>query len=529
MLLVADGVFVAINYSSDKRSMQQSLDQEGQQLQTSFKVALSMTLDNMSQLATFLAGAPDLRNLFEQGVEAVEQEGGGPGGVESARLRGLLYDSVAPSWARMTEEYQVRQLHFHLGPGSTSFLRVHKPKKFGDNMDDVRHMVVDVNRDSQPRQGFELGRVYAGLRGIVPVFSDRTPGHQLGALEVGTSFTTLIDSLSASINGEIAILLKEGRVEDATWSRPGEPLNSTPCGCFIEATSSPALEFLLQARSQDDWYEPPEQGRTTLLHTEQGPIAVTEFALRDYIGERDGHEVSVGRIMIWKPATEIVQDLRDKTWLNIIYAAVGFVLIELALFWGIRLALRQLEQTVDDRTHEIQVLYAQMEEIAHKDSLTGVYVRRFFMERLEEELNRTRRLKLPSALLMLDVDHFKKVNDTWGHQAGDAVLSALGKTIRDSCRNYDIAGRYGGEEFCILLPNVSADDAMQKAEKLRKSVQDEVMIPDSGGRTATISVGVAPYAENMSTEEWLKAADNALYKAKNTGRNKVAQAFLISQ
>lgn len=233
MLLVADGVFVAINYFSDKRSMQQSLDQEGQQLQTSFKVALSMTLDNMSQLATFLAGAPDLRKLFEQGVEAVEQEGGGPGGMESARLRGLLYDSVAPSWARMTEEYQVRQLHFHLGPGSTSFLRVHKPKKFGDNMDDIRHMVVDVNRDGQPRQGFELGRVYAGLRGIVPVFSDRIPQHQLGALEVGTSFTTLIDSLSASINGEIAILLKEGRVEDATWSRPGEPLSSTPCGCFM--------------------------------------------------------------------------------------------------------------------------------------------------------------------------------------------------------------------------------------------------------------------------------------------------------
>lgn len=260
------------------------------------------------------------------------------------------------------------------------------------------------------------------------------------------------------------------------------------------------------------------------MHTEQGPIAVTEFALSDYVGERDGHEASVGSVMIWKPASEVVEDLRDKTWINIIFGTVGFVLIELALFWGIRLALRQLERTVDDRTHEIQVLNAQLEEIAHKDMLTGLYSRRFFMERLEQELNRTRRLKLPSALLMLDVDHFKKVNDTWGHQAGDAVLSALGKVIHDSCRNYDIAGRYGGEEFCILLPGVNVDDAMQKAEKLRDSVQKEVIIPGSDGESASISIGVAPYLESMSIEEWLKAADDALYNAKRTGRNKVVQA-----
>lgn len=151
MLFVADTLFVTINYISDKRTLQQSLKQDGQQLKRSFEVALTMTLNNMSQLATFIASSTEVQHLFAQGVQAVQEEGGGAGGAESAHLRDMLYDSVSSGWATMTEKYQVRQLHFHLGPGSTSFLRVHKPEKFGDNMDNLRHMVVDVNRDGVPR------------------------------------------------------------------------------------------------------------------------------------------------------------------------------------------------------------------------------------------------------------------------------------------------------------------------------------------------------------------------------------------
>lgn len=524
MLLIADGVFVAINYHSDKRSMHRSLEQEGRQLQTTFNVALSMTLNNMSQLATFVAGDADVQSLFALGVEAVEREGGGPGQQESLRLRGQLYDLVAPSWIKMTEDYQVRQLHFHLGPGSTSFLRVHKPAKFGDNMDDLRHMVVDVNRDGQPRQGFELGRVYAGLRGIVPVYSDHEMHNQIGALEIGTSFNTLIGSLSTSIKGEVAILLKDSRVEDATWLRPGEPVGSTPCGCFVEAASSPVLKPILEARAQDTWAEPSHAGHTVLTHTTQGIFAVTEFALNDYIGERDRHESSVGRVMIWKPAEAALADLHEKTWVNIFYAIAGFVLIEIALFLGIRLALRQLENSVDKRTREIQVLNQQLEEMAHTDMLTGLYSRRYFMERLEQELNRTRRLQQPIALLILDVDHFKQVNDTWGHQAGDRVLVGLGQMMRASCRNYDVPGRYGGEEFCLLLPGADTANAMRIAEKLREQIVSRVEIPDSDGKTITVSIGVAVYREGQRNEDWLKAADQALYKAKRAGRNRCVHA-----
>ncbi|KXJ51051.1 MAG: hypothetical protein AXW15_12045 [Neptuniibacter sp. Phe_28] len=519
MLFIADTLFVTINYVSDKRTMQQSLSQDGLQLERSFNVAFTMTLNNMSQLATFIARSTEVQHLFSQGVQAVKKEGGGAGGAESARLRDMLYDSVSPGWAKMTEKYQVRQLHFHLGPGSTSFLRVHKPQRFGDNMDNLRHMVVDVNRDGDPRQGFELGRVYSGLRGIVPVFSDNHPTHQIGALEVGTSFKTLIDSLGSSIGGNIAVLLNEANVENATWSRPDEPESRTPCGCFIEATSSPELSTLLAARANTTWVPPSKKARTVLLNLPNGPVALTEFALSDYIGERDGSETPVGRIMIWKSAADVVEELNHNTWINIVFAIIGFLIIELALFFGIRLALSQLEETVGERTQEIRVLNRQLEEIAHQDMLTGVYSRRYFMQRLRQELNRSQRSKHPITLLMVDVDHFKRVNDTWGHQTGDHVLTELGKLMMKNCRGYDVIGRYGGEEFCLLLPGVDAVTGLQMAEKLRERVERQITIPGDGIHV-TISIGVALYAEGQSAEEWINAADQALYKAKGSGRNR---------
>jgi hypothetical protein len=180
-ILVSEAIFVMINYLSDKEALQSALAQKGQQSQKTFEVALSTTLDSMSQLATFVANSPDVQRLMNEAERATTENSGG-NVMKPDDIRALLYETVSPGWRKMTKEYQVRQLHFHLGPGSNSFLRVHKPEKFGDNMDNLRHLVVDVNRDGQPRQGFELGRVYAGLRDVVPVFSFSDPQKQAGIL-----------------------------------------------------------------------------------------------------------------------------------------------------------------------------------------------------------------------------------------------------------------------------------------------------------------------------------------------------------
>lgn len=518
-LLVSEAIFVMINYVSDKEALQTALAQKGQQSQKTFEVALSTTLDSMSQLATFVANSPDVQRLLNEAERATAGNSGG-NVMKPDDIRALLYGAVSPGWQKMTKEYQVRQLHFHLGPGSNSFLRVHKPEKFGDNMDNLRHLVVDVNRDGQPRQGFELGRVYAGLRGVVPVFSFSDPTKQVGALEVGTSFSTLIESLSSAIGYEVAIVIRKERVDEAVWKRPTEPPISN-CGCFVEASSSDNLKEVLAARENKPEHHPTSEGRTIILKTQSGPITLTEFALRDYIGIRDKHEPPLGRVMIWQPADSALKGLYHDTWVNIVYAIVVFILIELALYFGMHLAMSKLEATIKSRTRDIRTLNAKLEEMANKDALTGVYSRRYLMERVRQELNRASRGEYPAVILMLDVDHFKQINDNWGHQTGDRVLAKLGRIMMEHARNYDVVGRYGGEEFAILIPGANEKMGYQIAEKLRVRVAEEIKIPGSEDSIITISVGVAGYKKDYRQENWFAAADTALYAAKRAGRNRV--------
>ncbi|MCK0165095.1 diguanylate cyclase [Marinobacter sp. S6332] len=518
-ILVSEAIFVMINYSSDKEALQTALAQKGQQSQKTFEVALSTTLDSMSQLATFVANSPDVQRLMNEAERATTENSSG-NVMKPDDIRALLYEAVSPGWQKMTKEYQVRQLHFHLGPGSNSFLRIHKPDKFGDNMDNLRHLVVDVNRDGQPRQGFELGRVYAGLRGVVPVFSFSDPKKQVGALEVGTSFSTLIESLSSAIGYEVAIVIRKERVDEAVWKRPAESFTSN-CGCFVEASSSDNLKAVLAALENKPVHHPTSEGRTTLLKTQSGPITLTEFALRDYIGIRDKHEPPLGRVMIWQPAEYALQGLYRDTWVNIVYAIVVFILIELALYFGMRLAMGKLEATIKSRTSDIRALNSKLEEMANKDVLTGVYSRRYLMERVQQELNRASRGQYPAVILMLDVDNFKQINDNWGHQTGDRVLTKLGSIMMEHARNYDVVGRYGGEEFAILIPGANAKTGYQVAEKLRLRAAEEIKIPSSPDRTITVSVGVASYRTGYRQEDWFAAADAALYAAKRAGKNRV--------
>jgi len=496
--------FVVINYVSDKHTLNAALSDEGQQSQKTFEVAFATTLESMSQLATFVANSPNVQGLMSEAERTVS--GVGRHSVMStADIRQELYEAVSP--------------------GSTSFLRVHRPERFGDNMDNLRHLVVDVNRDGKPRQGFELGRIYAGLRGVVPVFSFADPERQVGALEVGTSFTTLIDSLSTAIGSNVAVLVLNERVDTAVWERPANAIKSK-CDCFVEATSSDELEEVIAVLENAPKFWPFFDGRTRLLDTKSGPVAVTEFALRDYIGIRDQHELPVGGVVIWRSAEQAMQGLNRDTWVNIIYAVAVFILIELALYFGMRLALGRLEATIVSRTSDIQILNSKLQEMADRDELTGVHSRRYLMGRAQQELDRVVRERHPAVLLMLDLDHFKSINDKWGHQMGDRVLAELGRIMLEGSRNYDVVGRYGGEEFSILVPGVDETVGYQIAEKLRLRVMNEIKILGHHEASVTISIGVAGYRAGYSKEDWFAAADAALYEAKRAGRNRVSSSSL---
>lgn len=173
-------------------------------------------------------------------------------------------------------------------------------------------------------------------------------------------------------------------------------------------------------------------------------------------------------------------------------------------------------------------VYAEILKHATLDALTGFYNRRQLEERIKQEVSNAKRQHAPLCGIMTDIDFFKNVNDTYGHAAGDLVLKTIAKVIRGQLREYDIAGRYGGEEFSILLPFTKINEAQMVAERLRQTVENKVIdiskvAPESEQKNIkiTLSLGIYEIKENDSEDDLMKKADKALYQAKNTGRNKV--------
>jgi len=173
-------------------------------------------------------------------------------------------------------------------------------------------------------------------------------------------------------------------------------------------------------------------------------------------------------------------------------------------------------------------VYAEILKHATLDALTGFYNRRQLEDRIKQEVSNAKRQKAPLCGIMTDIDFFKNVNDTYGHAAGDLVLKTIAKIIRGQLREYDIAGRYGGEEFSILLPFTKIKEAEMVAERLRKTIESKTIdiskvTQDTDVKTIniTLSLGIYEIKETDSDEDLLRKADKALYHAKNTGRNKV--------
>jgi diguanylate cyclase (GGDEF)-like protein len=175
---------------------------------------------------------------------------------------------------------------------------------------------------------------------------------------------------------------------------------------------------------------------------------------------------------------------------------------------------------------DLVVKNRRLSEVSTRDALTGLYNRWFVMEKIDSEINRALRHGSPMSLLMLDIDHFKRINDTWGHPAGDQVLQAIGKLLRDSCRVYDVPGRYGGEEFCIVLPETKPGNTTVVAERIRRRLEETELSCGDGAVVVTASMGIAGMeadseGEILSPAALIDRADRALYTAKNRGRNRV--------
>jgi diguanylate cyclase (GGDEF)-like protein len=176
----------------------------------------------------------------------------------------------------------------------------------------------------------------------------------------------------------------------------------------------------------------------------------------------------------------------------------------------------ELKQTRD----KLLAAYLRLEQLVLTDPLTGVPNRRYLLQAGEQEFSRTRRYQRPLSILMIDIDYFRNINNDYGHDVGDKALKLVATTIQQCLRSVDEFGRFGGEEFVVLLPETKIEDALSAAERIRQSVAQIPLELESIPRQITVSIGVAEFINtDESLEQLLKRADEALFKAKDQGRN----------
>jgi two-component system, cell cycle response regulator len=216
----------------------------------------------------------------------------------------------------------------------------------------------------------------------------------------------------------------------------------------------------------------------------------------------------------------------DVVYLSKLLFATG-VLLTTALFFGIffiypliRIQVKE-EGKLRAMTESLSARSLTLEQAALTDSLTGMQNRRYFDDALKEYLGEFRRIDRPVGLMILDLDHFKQVNDTHGHDVGDEVLRAVADCLKDMTRYHDIVARLGGEEFAVVAPNMDSESMTRFAERIRKAISGMAIVSGNVRLKVTASVGLAVWDRKESPETLFRRADQHLYEAKKSGRNRV--------
>jgi diguanylate cyclase (GGDEF)-like protein len=214
-----------------------------------------------------------------------------------------------------------------------------------------------------------------------------------------------------------------------------------------------------------------------------------------------------------KPYSQILQEANEElSKLNLTYEQLA-------------MEYKQAKDNAEKLASELKIANEKLREMAFRDGLTELYNHRYFQSVMDHELNRSLRYRRPLALILFDLDHFKRINDTYGHPVGDVILKNISIIAQQSVRNSDCVARYGGEEFAILLPETDLKSAAIVAERLRKAVEIHTFQPEGLSISMTISVGVAalnPDHGSMKKSEFISAADQALYESKKNGRNRIS-------
>ena len=452
---------------------------------------------------------------------------------EKDTLRQKLHELLKYKYKQM-ELRGVLQYHFVL-PDNTTFLRMHKPEKYGDNLEKVRFSFANTNKTHKPTIGFEQGRTAHAFRNVYPIFDNNNK--YLCALDIGYGSEVIQNHLTNISHLQTHFIVNKNIFSVKEWERTDLNLK------YKQSIEHPEYLFAATDKHGDDQSTHSKHilspaNKTEIVGKINAGLTFGLYFLENHkaivISFIPIKNIKEKQVVAYLVSYSYDQFINKTLLLNKLARFIFmFLTVIIAYFIYKNIVTNRivgelnlnLEHKVQQRTKELENqktiaedAVTELELLSITDMLTGLHNRRKLDEALQNEFHRTNRSAHHFAMIILDLDHFKYVNDTYGHLVGDKVLVDVASILQQQVRKVDIVGRWGGEEFLIICPNTEAEGILALAEKIRLKIAGH-NFPEVGTRTA--SFGVAIWKPEDTINTLITRADDALYKAKKGGRNRV--------
>lgn len=417
--------------------------------------------------------------------------------------RAQLLEETRELYFTLKQNHNVTHFYFH-SLDKTNFLRVHHPRRYGDRID--RLTMKNSVETRQVTSGLELGPLGTyTLRVVKPWFHE---SQIIGYLELGMEVNHLFAELHLMTGTDIAVFLSKSYMDREQWINNkdflGQEWNWNQLPDYVLASH--------HGEAEDQWLQEPDSRQSGSLFTLKGKNLIETFPLLD------AYNRHVGNMQLKVDVTGIRQEAIN-------FAIIGSCIIAFGLFSVIHILLRYsrlVEKKLNDETIEKEFYLKR----SKRDGLTKLFNQNEFYSILKLEFGMATRSKTHLSLIMMDIDHFKQVNDQYGHRIGDFALKSIAYLLSTLMRGSDYLARYGGEEFIITLTDTGKEEACVIAERFRQVISEYVIQYNEKTLTVTASFGVATFpGDAFSYEALVENADNAMYLAKKKGRNRV-EAFI---
>ena len=420
-------------------------------------------------------------------------------------IRKNLYDLLIDNYENF-KNYGVQQLHFHL-PNNDSFLRFHKPEKFGDDLTNIRASVKLVSETKTPIVGFEEGRIFNGFRFVYPLFDENKT--YIGSVEISSSLLNFKKLFEKNCNTYIDYILKKDVVEEKLFN---DQLKNYQNYFLLD-------DFLIRKTIADydincQYKEEREFIFNKLIDNESFLNKMRNFEKFYEIYVHNFEVYSVNLI-------PLINDFSNrKVGYRVMFSKSDYFEYILDSYITILLIISILSMLIAYIVYKQDQSKKQIENQAMHDQLTKIYNRHYFDTKIKNDFSKMKRENSQLSLIMFDIDHFKLINDTYGHKIGDETLFYLAELIQNNIRVNDVFCRWGGEEF-MILSRKPFDKSIVMADFLRKTIDTKTKenkdIPHF-----TCSFGVVSLENVKDINEGIEKVDELLYKSKNEGRNKVS-------